>query len=104
MKQMSFLEYVAARDERDIRLIDVRETHEWEAVHAIGAELHPLSAIQGGQLPEPDGRETCIICRSGARSATVTRLLASRGWSEVSNISDGTSGAIAAGEQYLKRV
>ena len=103
MKQMTFLEYVAARQDRDIRLIDVREEHEFEAVRAVGAELHPLSRIQGGDLPTSDGRETCIICRSGARSGRVTLFLDSQQWGDVANISDGTLGAIAAGEEYLER-
>lgn len=103
MKQMSFEEFAAVRDERNIRLIDVREQNEWDEVHAIGAELHALSRIREGDLPTADDRETAVICRSGGRSAMAIQILEGAGWSELTNISDGTTGAVAAGDEYVER-
>ena len=103
MKQMTFQEFLRAREDRDIRLIDVREPDEWEAVHVTGAELHALSRIRNGDLPTADGREVAMICRSGARSAVASQILEGAGWDEVTNISDGTLGAISAGEEFLSR-
>ena len=103
MIQMTFLEFVAARETRDIRLIDVREHDEWTDVRVNGTELHSLSKIRGGEFPTEDDREVAIICRSGARSAMAAQILEANGWSTTANISDGTLGAIAAGEEHLER-
>ena len=103
MKQMPFEEFVKVRTDRDFRLIDVREADEWADVHVDGAELHPLSKIRQGSLPDEDGREVALICRSGARSAVAAGILEDAGWQEITNISDGTLGAIEAGEDYVIR-
>ena len=100
MKQMTFLEFDGIRDETS-RLVDVRELEEYQAVHVKGAELFELSRIQRGERPELDDRQLVLICRSGARSAMAAQLLESEGASEIINISDGTLGAIRAGEHYL---
>lgn len=103
MKQLRFDEFAQIRDERSVRLIDVRERDEWEAVRVKGAELHALSRIRVGDLPTDDGREVFIICRSGARSASAALVLEAAGWPEMTNISNGTIGAIQAGEEFLER-
>lgn len=103
MKLMTFEEYARASKERDIRLIDVREEDEWEEVHVHGTELHPLSKLRAGVYPDPDDRETAIICRSGGRSAMAVQILEGEGWSELTNISDGTIGAINLGDEYVER-
>ena len=103
MKQMSFLDFEKVREDRNMRLIDVREQDEWDEVHAKGAELWALSKIRNGELPPSDDRDTAIICRSGGRSAMASQILESNGWDELTNISDGTNGAIAAGDDYVER-
>jgi rhodanese-related sulfurtransferase len=62
-------------------LIDVREQAEWDAGHAPGALLVPLSALAAGaSLPAAaQGRPLVVICRSGHRSRSAARLLAVRG-------------------------
>lgn len=103
MKELTFREYLDVREAREMRLIDVREEDEWRVVRATGAELHPLSRIRAGDLPSPDGREVAIICRSGRRSAFAAEILEAAGWPEMTNISDGTLGAIECGDDYLER-
>lgn len=103
MKEISFRQFAARGHGDGVRLIDVREQEEWDAVRAIGAELHALSRIRSGDLPAPDGREVFVICRSGRRSALAAQILESHGWEEMTNISDGTLGAIEAGEEFLER-
>ena len=103
MKQLSFLDFVAVREEKNFRLIDVREQHEWDDVRAHGTELHPLSRLQAGVLPEKDDRPVAVICRSGGRSQVAIAILAGAGWGELINISDGTLGAIAAGAEHVER-
>lgn len=71
----------------DRQLIDVREAHEWQQGHAIGAVHIPMGEIVE-RLPEvPDG--AAIICRSGARSARVVAFLEQQGRDAV-NVAGGT--------------
>lgn len=62
-------------------LVDVREQDEFQAGHAPGAVLWPLSRLaEGADLPgSEDGRTLVLICRSGNRSQQAARLLAERG-------------------------
>lgn len=103
MKQMTFAEFLAAREEKEWRLIDVREQHEWDQGHAVGAEHFPLSKIRMGQLPEPDDRPVAIMCQSGGRSGLAGMVLENHGWSETVNIVDGIIGAVRAGHEHVER-
>ncbi|MFM9877989.1 MAG: rhodanese-like domain-containing protein [Rhodoglobus sp.] len=58
-------------------LLDVREQSEWDAGHAPGAHLLPMSVIQQRLDEVPDDRSVYVICHSGARSARVTEYLRS---------------------------
>ncbi|MFJ8553196.1 rhodanese-like domain-containing protein [Streptomyces sp. NPDC093676] len=62
-------------------LLDVRELPEWQAGHVPGALHLPLSRLRAGTaLPETaQGKPVVVICRSGNRSRTATRILAARG-------------------------
>jgi rhodanese-related sulfurtransferase len=106
MKQMPYKDVADLLDETDLRLIDVRETDEYDEVHVEGVELFPLSRIRDGERPEPDERPCAIICRSGGRSERAARLLEKEGWAggaELINVSDGTIGAVEAGEEHVVR-
>lgn len=103
MKEMTFEQFQRVRDERGLRLIDVREQGEWDEVHVQGAELFPLSKLRGGDIPEFDDRDVALICRSGGRSAMAAKMLEGAGHGEFINISDGTLGAIRSGEDHLER-
>lgn len=103
MKQMSFADFAAIRNDETMRLVDVREEHEYQAVRVIGAELFPLSRFQRGERFELDDRELYVICRSGARSQVAIAMLEGDGAQECTNISDGTLGAISAGDEYLEK-
>ena len=102
MKELPYKEFSELRT-NSMRLIDVREVHEFEVVHVPGAELFPLSQIQRGERPTEDEREIFIICRSGARSAFAASLLEQEGFRECTNISDGTVGAMMMGMDKLVR-
>lgn len=103
MQQMPYKRVAEEREDRDVRIIDVREPDEYEEVHVREVELFPLSRFRRGERPEPDDRPTAIICRSGNRSATAARTLEQEGWDELINISDGTIGAVEAGEDHVVR-
>lgn len=102
MKRLTYDEFAEIRDDSSMRLIDVREIHEFEDVHVKGAQLFPLSQLQRGELPEEDDRDTYVICRSGARSQTASKILENSGWRECTNVDGGTLAAIEAGPEHVE--
>jgi len=83
------------RERQDVPLIDVRETHEFEAGHVPGAINLPMSVI-GGRLDElPDGAFD-VICEVGGRSGRVVQALEARGY-DATNVDGGTGEWVAAG-------
>lgn len=87
----------AARLQREgTPLIDVRETDEFEAVHATGATLVPLSELPERLAAVPLDRPILIICRSGARSARAAEFLNERG-GQATNVAGGTLAWVEAG-------
>ncbi|KOU62003.1 sulfurtransferase [Streptomyces sp. MMG1533] len=82
----------------DAVLLDVRETHEWQAGHAPRAVHLPLSALASGAgLPaQAQARPLVVICRSGNRSLRAAELLAARG-AEVVDVIGGMSDWAGAG-------
>lgn len=103
MRQMSYKEVAELREERDLRIIDVREVDEYEQVHVDGVELFPLSKLRRGDRPERDDRPVAIICRSGGRSARACELLESEGWDECINVEGGTLAAVEEGDDHVVR-
>lgn len=78
------------RGER-LTIIDVREPEEWKIANLgeHGARLIPMGELVD-RLDEIDaGDEVVVQCRSGNRSATVTRFLRSRGYDRVWNLEGG---------------
>jgi hydroxyacylglutathione hydrolase len=73
------------------RVLDVRESAEWNAGHIDGAHLQ--SYRQLGQriadLPFALDEPVAVICHSGARSSTAASLLRRHGFTNVSNVTGG---------------
>lgn len=103
MRQMRYKELAELRADEDLRLIDVREPDEYEEVHVEDVELFPLSKLRRGERPDEDDRQVAMICRSGNRSEMAAKMLESEGWDEIINVSDGTKGAVEAGEEHVVR-
>lgn len=57
-----------ALDESRIILVDVREPEEFALERIPGAVLCPLSGFDPLKLPQEDGRELVLHCKSGGRS------------------------------------
>jgi hydroxyacylglutathione hydrolase len=75
--------------EPDLRLLDVRERHEWESGHVPGALCTPWHDLV--ELPdgiEPD-RPLAVMCATGPRAATAAGLLARLGCRRVIHVADG---------------
>ena len=75
-------------------LLDVREQHEWDAVHAPGATHLAPSAMRGGPVELDESASYVVICASGVRSETVATALLEAGYSAVN-----VTGGMAAWEQ-----
>jgi len=72
----------------ELTLIDVRDPHELPAGRVRGARNLPLGEL-AARLGELDrDRPVAFICRSGARSATATRIAAGAGYDAV-NVKGG---------------
>lgn len=78
-----------------VRLIDVREQHEWDAEHVPFATHVPLATVPD-HLDLFDGSPTYVICRSGGRSAHACEYAADRGL-DVVNVAGGMLAWTAAG-------
>lgn len=78
-------------------LVDVREVNEFLEVRAERAVLLPLSQFMVRYQELPTDRPLLMICKSGGRSLQAAAFLLSAGFSDVTNVSDGTLGWLAAG-------
>ena len=73
------------------RLIDVRESDEWELARIAGADLLPLSqwpAIVATKLADPN-EPLLVLCHHGGRSARATDFLLRQGFCDVTNVAGG---------------
>jgi rhodanese-related sulfurtransferase len=73
------------------RLVDVRESDEWEVCRLPRAELMPLSgwpAVVGEKLIDPH-EPLLIYCHHGGRSARATEFLLQNGFTNVTNLAGG---------------
>ena len=75
----------------EVQLVDVREPDEFNGSlgHVPGARLVPLGSLaaRAGELSKE--RPIVTVCRSGARSAQATVLLAKAGFDNVANLAGG---------------
>jgi molybdopterin/thiamine biosynthesis adenylyltransferase/rhodanese-related sulfurtransferase len=72
-----------------VRLIDVREPHEWEIGRIAGAELIPL-----GQLPTriaelKRDEDLVLYCKAGGRSRQALEFLRGQGFTRLQNLAGG---------------
>lgn len=83
-------EFKTWRDEgRELFLLDVRDPHEAE-ISSMGADhLIPKNVLRQRLNEIPRDQTLVIHCRTGARSADVTRWLQEEGYSDVYNLAGG---------------
>lgn len=63
-------------------LVDVRNDHEWEGLHAKGAMHLPLDQIASGAVPTNDKNiKLYLYCASGNRSSMAATTLQAKGYS-----------------------
>lgn len=77
--------------DRDLCLLDVRESWEWQICHIEGSRHIPMSEI-AQRLAELDfSRELVVICHHGARSEQVALFLERSGHRLVANLEGGVA-------------
>jgi rhodanese-related sulfurtransferase len=69
-------------------LLDVRQPEEYRSGHIPGAKLIPLGQLHERMNELPKNQEIICVCRSGNRSMSATRQLASAGYN-VTNLQGG---------------
>jgi rhodanese-related sulfurtransferase len=81
----------------DYQLLDVREIDEYAAGHIPGTKNIPLSQFQQRVDEISEDSPVILVCATGARSGRAATFLASMGYENLYNHSDGTKGWIAKG-------
>lgn len=76
-------------------IIDVRETDEYNAVHARGVQHIPMGEIPHRLNEINTDEDIYVICQAGMRSAKVVEFLATQGI-EAINIAGGTNAWLEA--------
>jgi rhodanese-related sulfurtransferase len=78
-------------------VLDVREPMEWETGHVPGAILISLGELRA-RMGELDRKKPLlVICESGTRSSSAASILQAAGFTDVSNVFEGTAGCRRAG-------
>ena len=81
----------------NVIVLDVREPIEWEMGHVPGAILISLGTLRERIQELPVGIGIAVICEAGIRSSSAASVLQAEGFTEVSNVSEGTRGYRKAG-------
>lgn len=88
-------------DSGEVFLLDVRTANEFETEHIEGAANIDVNELSS-RLDEVPGNETILVyCRSGARSATASGMLADAGYTDVYNMLGGITQWKAEGYPYV---
>ncbi|WP_300526778.1 rhodanese-like domain-containing protein [Maricaulis sp.] len=83
-------------------LVDVREAGEYEAEHIPGAILNPLSSFDVSAIPEGEGKDVVLSCRSGGRSARAFAQAAAAGRTLAGHLGGGIMAWKAAGFETVR--
>lgn len=106
--QMTAPEALEAASKGEAVLVDIRSREEWQETGLAEPAL-PISMHEGGfvqKLLEAMGgdpsRPVAIICATGGRTRYLQNVLASNGFSNIIDVSEGMMGS-PAGPGWLKR-
>ena len=83
----------------DLQVLDVRRPAEYESGHVPRAVTSPLSKLRESWpvLTFDPAKTTTVICAGGYRSSAATSLLQAAGFSDLLNVTGGTTAWIKAG-------
>ena len=85
----------------ELQIIDVRRPPEYQSGHVPHAVHAPLATLTetADHLPVDPAKPTAVICAGGYRSSAATSILKQHGFTNLMNITGGTSAWINAGYQ-----
>ncbi len=72
-----------------LRIIDVREPHEWEIAHLEGSTLIPLNDLPRRMNELDTADDIFFICKTGARSMRAVQFLKDAGFKKIKNVRGG---------------
>lgn len=75
---------------KDMNILDVRESDEYASGHIKEAQSMPLSTLQNTYQSLDKNKHYHIVCHSGGRSAQASKFLSSAGYN-VTNVMGGMS-------------
>jgi sulfur-carrier protein adenylyltransferase/sulfurtransferase len=84
-----------------VRMIDVREPHEWDISHIEGAQLIPLGSLAARMNELDSAEDIVLVCKSGARSARALELLRTAGFRKLKNLKGGVNAWARVVDQSL---
>lgn len=97
VKNVSVAETASAVKNGGVQFIDVRSTGEFVGGHAEKAVNMPLDKLSGMISKLDKEKPVYVICQSGMRSMRGASMLEEAGFTEVYNVSGGTSAWMSAG-------
>ena len=99
LAQISVAELSRRLSERDIRVLDVRESAEWRGGHIASAVHLNFKHLPErlGELPIAPDEPLAVVCASGMRSSTACSFLLRAGFKRLLNVTGGMSAWQEAG-------
>ena len=88
--EISVEELDQIRRDRGVRVIDVREDHEFRRGHVPGALHVPLKQLPARAERLPRTVRYVVICQSGSRSRGATDFLIAEGFEDAVSVRGGT--------------
>lgn len=102
IKSVSVNETANAIKNGGVQFIDVRSAGEFASGHAEKAVNMPLDKLDGMIAKLDKEKPVYVICQSGMRSMRGASILENAGFTEVYNVSGGTSAWMSAGLKTKK--
>jgi len=81
---------------RNVQFLDVRRSGEYVSGHAVSAEHRTLDGIADNLAGLDPAAPTYVICQGGYRSSIATSILEQAGFSELYNVTGGTTAWLEA--------
>lgn len=74
---------------KEIQLLDVRETYEWDICHIKGAINIPMGMIDEAMDKISKDKKTVVMCHHGMRSMNTIQYLKTKGFNKLINLDGG---------------
>lgn len=97
VKNASVNETIEVLKNKNVQFIDVRSAGEYKSGHAKKAVNFPLDRLENLLTKLDKNKPVYVICQSGMRSMRGALMLEQAGFTEVYNVSGGTSAWISWG-------